>query len=187
MRTSYASRIYFMVILLLVLPSIANAAEWKNELLMSWGTGSQPDADQRNTQLALDYNFYRVRRTQRTELSLGMGYTRLETDTMQQGSLYAYSIYPQLTLWPMNPALRNSYFFVRALGPTYLSENRLGTRKQSDHFTFQAQVGVGYRIPLPSSRAILIQMSWKHFSNANLFSDNDGFDFPFVLAFGLAY
>ncbi len=33
----------------------------------------------------------------------------------------------------------------------------------------------------------MLQVSFKHFSNANWFSDNDGIDIPFVLTFGYSY
>jgi hypothetical protein len=163
------------------------AGERIDEVYVSWGTGSQHNKHQHNSQVALDYNFYIFRRSARQGMSLGIGYTHLWTDAATDRSIKAFSFYPQLTLWPVRESLRNTYFFVRALGPTYLSDNRLGRRQQAENFAFQAQVGVGYRKQLNADKTVMLQVSFKHFSNANLFSDNDGIDIPFVLTFGLSY
>jgi hypothetical protein len=163
------------------------AGERINEVLVSWGTGPQHQRHQHNSQVAVDYNFYRFNRSEQQIFSLGMGYTRLWTDAATDRSIKIFSLYPQLTLRPRSQTLRGTYFFVRALGPSYLSDNRLGSRQQAEHFAFQAQAGVGYRKQLNADKALLLQVSFKHFSNANLFSDNDGIDIPFVLTFGLSY
>lgn len=173
---------------LLALPSLrAQAGERIDEVYVSWGTGPQHNKHQHNSQVALDYNFYMFRFSARRGISLGMGYTRLWTNLATDREIRALSFYPQLTLWPVRESLRNTYFFVRALGPTYLSENRLGRRQQAENFAFQAQVGVGYRKQLNADKTLMLQVSFKHFSNANLFNDNDGIDIPFVLTFGLSY
>lgn len=158
-----------------------------DEVYVSWGTGPQHNKHQHNSQVALDYNFYMFRFSPRRGISLGMGYTRLWTDLAADREIKAFSFYPQLTLWPVRESLRNTYFFVRALGPTYLSENRLGRRQQAENFAFQAQVGVGYRKQLNADKTLMLQVSFKHFSNANLFSTNDGIDIPFLLTLGLSY
>lgn len=181
---------------LLVLPALllawaapaAVAGERVNELFVSWGTGAQPDSDQDNTQRSLDYNFYLFQRSPRSGITLGAGYTRLTTDAATNTRIDAYSIYPQLTLWPVSPRLNGAYFFVRALGPSYLSDNWLGEREQANHFAFQSQVGVGYRRKVANDAGnFMLQMSWKHFSNANLFNANDGIDVPFVFALGFSF
>ncbi|MES2626103.1 MAG: acyloxyacyl hydrolase [Pseudomonadota bacterium] len=181
------ARIYVLTLIVTLLSSVAQAGERIDEIYASWGTGPQHKRHQHNSQVALDYNFYRFNRSTRQTFSLGMGYTRLWTNAATDTSIKAFSFYPQLTLWPVRESLRGSYFFVRALGPTYISDNRLGARQQAEHFAFQAQVGVGYRKELETEKALMLQVSFKHFSNANLFSDNDGIDIPFVLTFGYSY
>lgn len=178
---------YVLPLLPGLLCPLVQAGERIDEVYLSWGTGPQHKRHQHNSQVALDYNFYRFERSARQTFSLGMGYTRLWTDAATDRKIEAFSFYPQLTLWPVRDSLRGTYFFVRALGPSYLSDNRLGHRQQAQHFAFQAQVGVGYRKQLNADKALMLQVSFKHFSNANLFSDNDGIDIPFVLTFGFKY
>jgi hypothetical protein len=147
----------------------------------------QEGAHQRNSQLSVDYTFYHYRSSERQMLAIGTGYTRLRTDAATNKEVHAISLYPQLTLWPLQQTLPHAYFFVRALGPSYLNANLLGTRRQANDFAFQAQVGVGCRLELGKQQALLMQFSCKHFSNANLFRENDGIDIPFVLTLGLAF
>lgn len=158
-----------------------------DQLLLSLGTGSQPDSKQHNDLFAVDYEFYEHVRSPRSRLSVGVSYTRLTTDAATNTSITAVSIYPQLTLTPVRESLRNTFFFVRALGPSYMSSNALGNREQDNHFAFQAQVGAGYKKDLNNGNSLLFQTSWKHFSNANLFNDNDGIDIPFVFTIGYSF
>lgn len=158
-----------------------------DEVLFTVGAGPQHGTDQRNEQVSIDYSFYHQNRSPRSGLSIGVSYTRLTTDAASNRSMEAYTLYPQLTLWPTRESLQGWSFFVRALGPSYISSNNLGARKQDNHFAFQAQVGLGYEVDLGNNRALLLQASFKHFSNANLFHDNDGIDIPFVFSLGYKF
>ena len=155
------------------------------EVMIFYGGGPQQhDSDQHNRGWGVDYSFYKIVRSVRSELSFGVGYTRLVNDADSHDSMYAISLYPQLTLYPENPVKLNPFFFVRALGPSYISDNQFGSREQDNHFSFQSQVGIGIRPYITEKQQIKIMLSWKHFSNANLFHDNDGFDLPITLSLG---
>ena len=164
-----------------------------DELILAIGGGQQLDSDQENKTVGLDYGFYELQRSARQMINVGVSYTYLGTNFGSGEALHAISFYPQLTLFPDAdswigrnvPHGSRPYFFVRALGPTYISETHFGDREQSEHFTFQAQVGFGVRFATRSGRESSLSISWKHFSNANLFPDNDGFDLPIVVSFGL--
>ena len=166
-----------------------------DDLILTLGGGAQPDSNQENKTVGLDINFFKYKRSERQTLNIGVSYTLLKTNHDIGRKLWAISIYPQLTLFPSedswisNQVLKTTtpYFFVRALGPTYLNSHTLGDRKQSKNFTFQAQVGLGLLFKTKSSKENFLFLSWKHFSNANLFSENDGFDFPVVIGFGLKF
>jgi lipid A 3-O-deacylase len=166
-----------------------------HEMLVTFGQGPQPGADQDNETAGLDYRFKRFTRSERQYIDIGVSYTYLRTDATTQRSLYAISVYPQITLVPGKtsriagsaPPWAEPYFFVRALAPSYISENALGTRKQAEHFAFQAQVGVGVVLNPGRRRQTVLTISWKHFSNANIFSDNDGIDVPLVLQVGARF
>jgi len=158
-----------------------------DELLFSAGGGPQPDSDQRNRTHGIDYSFKKFEKSYRQHIHLGVSYTKVETDADGYKSFHALSIYPQLNLYPRQRSWGQPYFFVRALGPSYISSNQLGDRHQDNHFAFQAQVGYAARINWRGKEDLVLMVSWKHFSNANLFSDNDGIDMPFVVNVGLNF
>ena len=171
----------------MILSSLICHAAKADEVLVSLGTGSQPGSNQRNDQFAVDYTFYEHDRSDRSRISLGIGYTKVQSNTAANTEIEVYSIYPQLTLTPVSRLSRSWYFFVRALGPSYISSNSLGDRKQENNFTFQAQTGFGYANAINKDTDLLMQVSWKHFSNADMFQSNDGIDIPFNLTVGLRF
>lgn len=162
-----------------------------DDVIFNIGGGPQPGSDQRNETWGVDYSFHRFERSERQHIEIGVSYTSLKTNGPGNDSLIALSVYPQITLYPAktskiaarSPAWAQPFFFVRALAPSYISENSLGARQQAEHFAFQAQVGVGAVI---NTRGI-VTVSWKHFSNANLFEENDGIDVPFVISGGIRF
>lgn len=173
-----------------------------DEFFFNLGGGPQFGSDQNtsgseqiNHTAGVDYSFFRHERSARSAILIGMSYTYMGADSDEFDRIHAVSIYPQLSLYPtpgswINDVLPGDaapYFFVRALGPSYISANRLGARQQSRNFAFQAQVGVGANMELSGGRIATIALSWKHFSNANLFSDNDGIDLPLVLNVGISF
>ncbi len=143
----------------------------------------------------MDYNFYRFERSDRQHILIGASYTYLGTNAASNDSMYAISVYPQISLYPVEgswpysivPDWAEPYFYVRFLGPSYISSNALGDRLQDHNFAFQAQIGVGAVIKTRNDTEVILALSWKHFSNANLSDDNDGIDLPFVLNFGIKF
>ncbi|MEW5248586.1 acyloxyacyl hydrolase [Microbulbifer sp. 2201CG32-9] len=158
-----------------------------DELLLSVGGGAQPNSGQSNKTYGIDYSFGKFEKSYRQHIHFGVSYTKVEANTINHNSIYAVSIYPQLNLYPRQYSWGQPYFFVRALGPSYISGNQLGDRHQDNHFSFQAQVGYGVRLNWRSKEDMILMVSWKHFSNANLFTDNDGIDMPLVVNFGLNF
>jgi lipid A 3-O-deacylase len=157
--------------------------------------GSGGNSGQINSTFGVDYMFYRNDRSLRSSFHVGVGYTYIGADSDEFDKIQAISIYPQLSLYPGPDSKASSwfsgttkpYFYVRALGPTFISANRLGTRQQANHFTFQAQIGIGLITQMNNGTEFVTALSFKHFSNANLFKENDGIDLPFVLNFGMRF
>ena len=173
-----------------------------NEVIFNFGGGPQwssghtaSDTGQINSTVGIDYGFFRHQRSPRSSIHIGASYTYMRANSAEYNEIHAISIYPQLTMYPSSeswiraimPGNSEPFFYVRALAPSYISANRLGTRQQAQNFAFQAQIGVGALIRLDRDRQAIIAISWKHFSNANLFHDNDGIDLPIVLNFGMRF
>lgn len=173
-----------------------------DEIHFNFGGGPQFGYDQStvetnqiNKTIGIDYSFFRQVRSSRSSIHIGASYTYMRANSDEYDTIHSVSIYPQLTLYPTDkswirslvPDNTHPFFYVRALGPSYINANRLGSQQQSHNFAFQAQIGVGLQIHQDKNRQIIVALSWKHFSNANLFDDNDGIDLPIVLNFGIRY
>lgn len=191
-----SSRLFLVALAVaLVAPWTLPNAAYADEVLVTAGQGPQPGSNQRNETVGFDYSFYRFERSERQHVTVGVSYTRLTTNAADDGSLYAVSVYPQITLFPSatsriaarSPRWARPFFFVRALGPSYISESTLGSRRQAESFAFQAQVGVGVQLNPAADRRGVIAVSWKHFSNADLYRYNDGIDVPLVINVGMAF
>lgn len=175
----------FLFALTLFSTQPSHADEW----FLSLGGGPQPNGedDQTNLSAGADYSFAKWQRSYRQQMLFGISLTAIKTNTDKHNEFYAVSFYPQLTLHAPRHELGQPFFFVRALGPSYISSNQLGSRQQKHHFSFQAQVGVGLYIPWSNQQDLIASVSFKHFSNANLFSENDGIDLPLMLNLGFRY
>ncbi len=185
-----------IIVTLLCGPALAD------ELFFNFGGGPQLGSDQNsdesgqvNHTAGIDYSFYRHDRSARSSLLIGMSYTYMGANSTEFDRIHAVSIYPQLSLYPtptswvrsILPGDSEPFFFVRALGPSYISANRLGSRQQANNFAFQAQIGIGVNMFFREDRHATVAFAWKHFSNANLFSENDGIDLPVVLSVGIRF
>ena len=160
------------------------------ELLVNFGGGNDKKKDQyqTTTTYGIEYTFYGFRRSERQYISFGFGYTRAETDTAENNEVDVFSFYPQITLLGKARRWGRPFFFTRFLGRSYLSDNTLGYKNQENHFSFQAHLGLGAYIKTKNKkRDLVVMLSYKHFSNAEIFEENDGWNFPFVLTVGLKF
>ena len=140
-------------------------------MLATFGQGKQPGSDKDDETVGIDYRFRRFPRSERQYIDVGVSYTHLRTNdgtpaacTPSACTRRSRWCRPKVANRGHTPAWAEPYFFVRALGPSYISENDLGERRQSRHFSFQAQVGVGVVLNPGGRRHTVLTVSWKHFS-----------------------
>lgn len=157
-----------------------NSLVFAGEVTVNFGGGKQQSTSQHNRTYGVDYSFAQYSRSYRQHFLLGVSLTQITTDAPTNKTVSAISLYPQLNLYLDKKSLGQPFFFVRALGPSYISNNSLGARDQDHHFSFQAQVGAGIYL----KNGGIVMLSFKHFSNSNIFEKNDGFDLPAVLSVG---
>lgn len=150
--------------------------------LVNAGGGQQSNSEQNNRMAGADLIFYQHSRSERQEIVIGVGYTDIHTNAGFNEHVQAVSIFPQLNLYGKGNDAVRPMFFVRALGPTWLSNRNLGDREQGSNFAFQAQVGAG--LWFGKDKDWLVSLSYKHFSNAGLASPNEAFDVPILLTVG---
>lgn len=157
----------------------ANDLTW----LVNAGGGQQSNSDQDNRMYGADVIFYKHARSDRQEIVIGVGYTDIHTNAGFNEHVQAVSVFPQLNLYAKGNHAVRPMFFVRALGPTWLSKRNLGDREQGSNFAFQAQIGAG--LWFGKDKDWLVSLSYKHFSNAGLASPNEAFDVPVLLTVGV--
>jgi hypothetical protein len=150
--------------------------------LVNAGGGQQSNSEQDNRMAGADLIFYQHARSERQEIVIGVGFTDIRTNAGFNEHVQAVSIFPQLNLYGKGNDAVRPMFFVRALGPTWLSNRNLGDREQGGNFVFQAQIGAG--LWFGEDKNWLVSLSYKHFSNAGLASPNDAFDVPGLLTMG---
>lgn len=150
--------------------------------LVNAGGGQQSNSDQNNRMAGADLIFYQHARSERQEIVIGVGYTDIHTNAAFNEHVQAVSVFPQLNLYGKGNDSVRPVFFVRALGPTWLSKRNLGDREQGSNFAFQAQIGAG--LWFGKDKDWLVSLSYKHFSNAGLASPNEAFDVPVLLTLG---
>ena len=172
-----------------------SGSTYADSLFINVGGGPQVSGSETYLSGGVDYEFWRHERSKRSAFTLGVSYTHLHSNRGPNKKLHAFSLYPQLVLTPVDknrfqrwlPENSTPYFFVRALGPTYISEPTIGEREQHNHFTFQAGFGVGLKIQNNRGYEWDARLAWRHFSNANLYDDNDGIDIPVVISVGASF
>lgn len=166
-------------------PSWAATFEFDPQLWLNAGWGKQSNSGQYNGTWGADLLLWEYHRSEKQSLSLGFSYTHMTTNRDAHDRLEAFSFFPQFNLYAEPWRNTKPFFFLRALGASYISQTQLGTREQANHFAFQAQVGVGLiGVGENPWRAAL---SYKHFSNGYLFSPNEGIDVPLVLTVGKSF
>jgi hypothetical protein len=172
----FAAACVLALVLLRPQPAHAHDLIW----LVNAGGGQQSGSEQDNRMAGADLIFFQHRRSERQELVVGVGYTDIRSNAGFDEHVQAVSVFPQLNLYGKGNGAVRPMFFVRALGPTWLSERNLGDREQGSHFAFQAQVGAG--LWFGEDKDWLVSLSYKHFSNAGLYSANEAFDVPVQLS-----
>lgn len=178
-------RSYFFVAVCMLLMAVGySSTAIADDLIwqVNAGEGQQSHSNQNNRMTGVDLIFYQHARSENQELMIGVGYTDIHTNAGFNEHVQAVSIFPQLNLYGKNNKSVRPMFFVRALGPTWLSNKNLSDREQGSSFAFQAQVGAG--LWCGKDKDWLVSLSYKHFSNAGLFSPNDSFDVPVLLSLG---
>ncbi|UTA47095.1 acyloxyacyl hydrolase [Simiduia sp. 21SJ11W-1] len=153
------------------------------ELWVYAGGGKQLHTDNQHNQLVgVDVNMLHHQYSDIQTWSLGAGITHLKTDQGEINELVAVSVYPQLTLKLPTAQGIKPFFFVRALGPTYLSARGLGERRQAYSWAFQSQVGVGAY--LGNTQQWTANVSFRHYSNADTGKPNEGIDGLLIFTLG---
>lgn len=104
---------------------------------------------------------------------------------VQQNSFFTLSAFPILRFNIIRSKQADLYFYYSIAGPTYISKNIIDGNNTGKHFTFQDLLGIGSFIG--KNRNINAEIRIGHYSNGNIFPDNDGVKVPLTFCLGYCW
>jgi len=114
--------------------------------------------------------------------SLDWGVSVTGFQTLDKSSVYAVSIFPMLRFYVFRANSFDSYINYSIIGPTFLSKKNIDEYKTGPNGTYQDFMGVGAFFG--KKRNYNVELRIMHYSNGNIFPENDGVDIPLMLTIG---
>ncbi|MCX6325572.1 MAG: acyloxyacyl hydrolase [Bacteroidia bacterium] len=104
---------------------------------------------------------------------------------VNKDNFFTLSVFPVLrwTFLHTNPA--DVYFYYSVAGPTYISKVTIDGRDTGEHFTFQDNMGTG--IFFGEQRNLNVEIKIGHYSNGNIFPENESVKIPLSLNLGYTF
>lgn len=134
----------------------------------------------------LAFNYARnVFHTKKTfALDIGGSFGSWESKLKDQ-SFYAISIYPIMRFMLLRSRIGDFYFFYSVAGPTFLSKTTIDDQNTGKHFTFRDFMGIGSY--MGHRKSLNFEVNIGHFSNGNLFPNNDAVKIPLSFVLGYSF
>ncbi|PLX08117.1 MAG: hypothetical protein C0594_06205 [Marinilabiliales bacterium] len=105
------------------------------------------------------------------------------TSKLNKQQFVALSLFPVFRFTPIHSKYVDLYFNYSVAGPSYISGLEIDGRHTGPEFTFQDFMGMGFYFG--KNRKTNVEFRIAHYSNGNIFPDNDGVKIP--LTFNLGY
>lgn len=118
-------------------------------------------------------------------LDWGTSFSYWESD-IENTKFWTLSLFPVLRFSFLHTKPFDMYLNYSLAGPTYISANEhLDNRKTGPHFTFQDFMGLG--MYMGKNRKLNTEVRIAHYSNGNLFPQNEGVKIPLTFNLGYAF
>jgi hypothetical protein len=164
-----------------------SAGAWSHEVAFGYGNTQEPEQDYNNSIFVLSGKFlkFRVDKTLIATLDGTIGQWHAQTD--EHSNLTNFAISPAFRAYFANPDRHTirPYLGV-SVGPTYLSEEQLGTRVQNTHFALQSTLETGTEIG-NQQHSVDLNVHLVHICNAGLAEPNQGFNVLYVFSIGYQF
>lgn len=183
MKQSVTVLLLFAMITIPVSYSVAENIK-KFNVTIGYGPQSLSSENrQNNSVIDFNYTFYRYQLKTYNNFSflLGSGYSYLWTDVDVNKNIHLFSLLPSIRyILPKSEHTDFQPFIGVTIGPSVMSSTTLGYQEQGSRFIFNDFFSIGAKFG--SNCEWEICLSWRHFSNGQLFSPNPGFDVPFCVS-----
>jgi len=124
-------------------------------------------------------NIFHARKVFALDWGAGMGYWKSRHDG---DGFFTFSLYPVLRFMAVRSPKTDLFFEYTVAGPTYISKTLIDQEKTGKHFTFYDAMGIGLFTGKRKSFNAGIRIA--HFSNGNIFPDNNGVKVPLTFSVG---
>lgn len=124
-------------------------------------------------------NIFHARKVFALDIGTTAGYWKSEDN---KEDFYTFSIYPVLKFAAFRSKKTDVYFEYSVAGPTYISRTLIDDEKTGRHFTFHDQMGLNIFTGINKNLQTGLRIG--HFSNGNIFPDNNGVKAPLTLSVG---
>jgi opacity protein-like surface antigen len=111
-----------------------------------------------------------------------LGFWRSEKDHQK---FMTISVFPLFRFTLLRTKSFDFYLNYSLAGPTFISGLKIDDRNTGPHFTFQDNIGVGLFIG--KERKLNTEVKIGHYSNGNLFTENDGVKIPLTVNLGYTF
>jgi hypothetical protein len=98
---------------------------------------------------------------------------------------FSFSLYPLLRFMTVRTKPLDLFFEYSVAGPSFISKTVIDNKETGKRFTFQDFMGMG--IVAGKNRNINAGIRIAHFSNGNIYPQNDGVKVPLTFSIGYAF
>lgn len=127
-------------------------------------------------------NIFRAKKVFAFDWGIGAGWWQTRDN---QTRFFTLSAYPLLRFMALRTKAVNLFFEYSVAGPTYLSQPRLDNKETGRRFTFQDFMGMG--VITGKNRNLNAGIRIAHYSNGNIYAQNDGVKVPLSFNLGCAF
>lgn len=127
-------------------------------------------------------NIFHARKVFAFDWGVGAGWWQTRLD---RATFISITAYPVLRFMAWRTHNMNLFFEYSVAGPAFISRTAMDGKDTGRHFTFQDFMGMG--VVLGKSRHLNTGIRIAHFSNGNIFPNNDGVKVPLTFNLGYAF
>jgi len=147
------------------------------KLHIFWGGAAQL---KRGLSVNYQRNIFHARKVFSLDWAAGMGYWK---SNKKEDKFFTLSVYPVMRFTAFRSPKTDFFFEYTVAGPTFISKTLIDNEKTGKHFTFYDAMGIG--VFTGKKKNINAGLRIAHFSNGNIFPENNGVKVP--LTFSLGY
>lgn len=151
---------------------------WRPPRPLMWSATSKVDS---GVSLFFEHPFFTT--SDLFSISYGVSISQWTKTRNYIDHIYIFSSFLAFKIWL--PTFYRLQFYIQYSpgGPSLMSKKTFHDNQFSNHFVFQDQFGFG--VILVKNLTIDLGLKLLHYSNADLFPKNDGFDVPILFQIGI--